>query len=70
AVAARIPGTIVAQVAEQHDEGTLRIGHTSGVMAVGVAVAPDGDAWRVERASYDRTARRLAEGTAFVRRPA
>ncbi|MEE9299120.1 MAG: PrpF domain-containing protein, partial [Acidimicrobiia bacterium] len=42
AVAARIPGTIVAQVAEQHDEGTLRIGHTSGVMAVGVAVAPDG----------------------------
>ncbi len=70
AVAARIPGTTVAQVAEQRDAGTLRIGHTSGVMAVGVAVDRDGDGWRVERASYDRTARRLAEGTAFVRRAA
>lgn len=70
AVAARIPGTTVAQVAKQRDEGTLRIGHTSGVMAVGVAVDRDGDGWRVERASYDRTARRLAEGTAFVRRAA
>ncbi|MEE8331017.1 MAG: PrpF domain-containing protein [Acidimicrobiia bacterium] len=70
AVAARIPGTTVAQVAEQRDAGTLRIGHTSGVMAVGVAVDRDGDGWRVGRASYDRTARRLAEGTAFVRRAA
>jgi len=70
AVAASIPGTTVAQVAQQREAGTLRIGHTSGVMTVGVAVEPDGDTWRVERASYDRTARRLAEGTAFVRREA
>ena len=70
AVAARIPGTIVAEVAQQRDEATLRIGHTSGVMFVGVAVSPDAGGWRVERASYDRTARRLAEGTAFVRREA
>ena len=69
-VAARIPGTIVAQVARQRDEGILRIGHTSGVMTVGAEVEPDGDEWRVKRASYDRTARRLAEGTAFVRREA
>ncbi len=68
AVAARIPGTVVAQVVQQLEPGTLRIGHTSGVMSVGVAVAPDGDTWQVQRASYDRTARRLAEGTAFVRR--
>ena len=70
AVAARIPGTIVAEVADQGEEGVLRIGHTSGVMPVGVNVVADGDGWRVERASYDRTARRLADGTAFVRREA
>ena len=68
AVAARIPGTIVAQIATGGDTDTLRIGHTSGVMAVGVAVVADGDGWQVERASYARTARRLAEGRAFVRR--
>ncbi len=67
AVAARIPGTVVAEVAQQRDETTLRIGHTSGVMNVGVAVTPVGDGWRVERASYERTARRLAEGKAFIR---
>ena len=65
-VAARIPGTVVARVAEQQDPTALRIGHTSGVMAVSVAVNPDGDSWHVERAAYDRTARRIAEGTALV----
>lgn len=70
AVAARIPGTTVARVADQADDAMVRIGHTSGVMEVAVAVCPDGDGWRVDRASYDRTARRLAEGTAFVTRPA
>ncbi len=70
AVASRITGTTVAEVAQQGDPGTLRIGHPGGVMAVGVAVTHDGDGWRVERASYHRTARRLAEGTAFVRRAA
>jgi len=66
AVAASIPGTTVAQVVEFRDEGTLRIGHTSGVMSVGVGVSPVEGGWRVDRASYDRTARRLAEGTAFL----
>jgi len=66
AVAASIPGTTVAEVAEFRDEGTLRIGHTSGVMSVGVGVSSVEGGWRVDRASYDRTARRLAEGTAFL----
>ncbi len=70
AVAACIPGTTVARVAEQHADGMLRIGHTSGVMVVDVRVVADGEGWRVERASYGRTARRLAEGTAFIRREA
>ena len=67
AVAARIPDTIVAQVARRNEADTVRIGHTSGVIAVGVAVESDEGTWRVQSVSYDRTARRLAEGTAFVR---
>ncbi len=70
AVAASIPGTIAAEVAEPVEEGIVRIGHTSGVMIVDVEVVADGSEWRVERAAYGRTARRLAEGTAFVRREA
>jgi hypothetical protein len=66
-VAACIPGTTVHQVTEQEREGEIRIGHTSGVMPVRARVGRDGEAWRVEEAVYYRTARRLAEGTAFIR---
>jgi len=67
AVAASIPGTTVHRVAARSREGALVIGHTSGTMRVGVKVHHDGDAWVVDHAAYDRTARRLAEGTAYVR---
>lgn len=66
-VAACIRGTVVHQVARPQDAGQIRVGHTSGVMPVGAAVTHDGITWQVERAVYHRTARRLAEGTAFVR---
>jgi 2-methylaconitate cis-trans-isomerase PrpF len=66
-VAACIPGTTVHAVTTQQREGEIRIGHTSGVMAVRARIDRDGDTWRVEEAVYHRTARRLAEGTAFVR---
>ena len=69
-VAACIPGTTVYEVTKQEREGEIRIGHTSGVMPVQARVGPDGDRWRVDRAVYHRTARRLAEGTAFLRRSA
>ena len=67
AVAACIPGSTVAEVVRRTD-GLFRIGHTSGVMEVRTRVVADGATWRVEQASYDRTARRLAEGSTFVRR--
>ena len=67
AVAACIPGSTVAEVVRR-GEGLFRIGHTSGVMEVRARVVVAGDTWRVEQASYDRTARRLAEGSTFVRR--
>jgi hypothetical protein len=57
----------VHAVTTQQREGEIRIGHTSGVMAVRARIDRDGDTWRVEEAVYHRTARRLAEGTAFVR---
>jgi hypothetical protein len=66
-VAACIPGTTVHEVTRQERSGEIRIGHTSGVMPVRAAVGRDRDAWAVEEAVYYRTARRLAEGTAFVR---
>jgi 2-methylaconitate cis-trans-isomerase PrpF len=66
--AACIPGTSVHDVSTQKREGEIRIGHTSGVMTVQARISRDNDVWRVEQAAYNRTARRLAEGTAFIRR--
>ena len=66
-VASRIPGTTVHRVTKQQREGEVRIGHTSGVMPVKAEVGRDGDTWNVRQAVYHRTARRLAEGTAFIR---
>ena len=69
-VAARIPGTTAHKVAthDPSNENEIRIGHPSGVMTVFASTSRDGDAWRVDEATYHRTARRLAEGTAFIRR--
>ncbi len=67
-VAARIPGTTVHDVARRSSESyDLAIGHTSGVMPVRARVSDDGGSFRVDEAVYHRTARRIAEGTAFVR---
>lgn len=71
AVAAAIPGTVVADVARAPADGApLAIGHPSGVVPVwGTARQTDGG-WIVERAAYARTARRVAEGYTYVRRSA
>jgi 2-methylaconitate cis-trans-isomerase PrpF len=66
AVAARIPGTIVQEVARQHP-GDVRLAHPSGVLPLDAAVAlKDGSPW-AERVTVYRSARRLMEG--FVRVP-
>ncbi len=67
-VAARIPGTTVHSVASPPEGDEVRIGHPGGVMPVRASVVDEGGRWRVERAEFDRTARRIAEGTAYVRR--
>lgn len=67
AVAARIPGTTVHDVVRQPVSDEINIGHTSGIMPARARVTRDHDEWSVETAVYHRTARRIAEGTAFVR---
>ncbi len=66
-VAARIPGTVVHRVLRPDTGREIRLGHMSGVMTVRADVSRSGEGWQVEEAAYYRTARRLAEGTAFVR---
>jgi 2-methylaconitate cis-trans-isomerase PrpF len=70
AVAASIPGTTASRSAARRQDGELVIGHPSGTMPVRVRVRPEDGGWRVTRAAYARTARRLAEGRVFVRRNA
>jgi 2-methylaconitate cis-trans-isomerase PrpF len=61
--AAKIPGTIINQLFPDIDRiDTIRIGHPAGVITVEAAVK-DG---KVERAAFERTARRLLEGYAYI----
>jgi hypothetical protein len=64
AMAANLPGTIVHQVAKQFTDGVVRLGHPTGVFPVRIALSANGD---IEEASYVRTARRIMEGTVYVR---
>jgi len=69
-VAALMEGTTVHAVARPPREGVIRIGHMSGVLPVRARVRRLGNTWSVEQAVYNRTARRLAQGTAYIRRTA
>lgn len=65
--AAKIPGTIVHEVADVSPEGDLvRIGHPSGVVGVKTEVELSGSGPVLRRALVGRTARRIMEGYVFV----
>lgn len=69
AVAAGITGTVVhAQHRLPPGEARMRIGHPSGVLPILADVALVGEAWTVRKAAFSRTARRLMEGLAYVRK--
>lgn len=69
ATAARITGTMVHQLCRPRPAGApIRIGHTSGVLPIVARATSDGTEWLVQEAAFSRTARRLMEGDAFVRR--
>ena len=74
AVASRIEGTVVNQIARPSGspDDPVRIAQPSGLTVVGAAVRREGDRegrmdWFAERATVYRTARRLMEGWVFVR---
>jgi 2-methylaconitate cis-trans-isomerase PrpF len=66
AVAAAIPGTVVHAVARQAQPDRVRIGHPAGVMDVGARMRPEGEDWRVESVTTQRTARRIMDGYIYV----
>ena len=66
AVAAAIPGTVVHAVAHRAQPDRVRIGHPAGVMDVGAKVRPEGEDWRVESVTTQRTARRIMDGYIYV----
>jgi 2-methylaconitate cis-trans-isomerase PrpF len=69
AVAARLPGSIVARAARvpATPSAPIRIAQPSGLTVVASALRRDNDGWFAEYATVYRTARRLMEGHVFVR---
>ncbi len=64
AAACVIPGTLAAKIAGQRSH--LRIGHTSGVLAVGAQAERRAQGWTVTEATMTRSARRLMQGRVFA----
>jgi len=66
AVAARLPGTLVAEASRTKGSGAdlIAIAHPSGVLDVSAEVTYDGG-WRAVQASVVRTARRLMSGLVY-----
>jgi 2-methylaconitate cis-trans-isomerase PrpF len=68
AVAAAIPGTLVAQYA-RGPAGRTRFGHPSGTLTVGAEATQADGQWTVGKAIVSRSARVLMEGWVRVPRP-
>ncbi|WP_295578607.1 2-methylaconitate cis-trans isomerase PrpF family protein [uncultured Lamprocystis sp.] len=69
AVAAQIDGTIANAVCAEaaRSAAVVRIGHPSGIMDVDIRVERDGEEYRILRAAYGRTARRIMEGYIYLK---
>ncbi|MBF6559447.1 MAG: PrpF family protein [Candidatus Binataceae bacterium] len=69
AVASRIDGSVVNRLARRPTPpaDAVRIAQPSGLTVVGAAVRPIDGGWHADHATVYRTARRLMEGTVFVR---
>jgi 2-methylaconitate isomerase len=67
AVAAAVPGTIVARLTGAKDDGKVRFGHASGVLEVGARTCQSSaGTWDVSQVVMKRTARRLMVGRVCV----
>ena len=69
AVAARIEGSVVNQLARSNDdpEAEIRIAMPSGVLTVAATVARNAGAWHAAQGAFYRTQRRMFEGFVLVR---
>ena len=70
AVAAALPGSVVQKVMAPgiSTENVLRIGHPSGIMTMCPEIEQDGDEIKVPSVGVQRTARRIMDGTVYIRR--
>jgi 2-methylaconitate cis-trans-isomerase PrpF len=68
AVAANIPGTIVADClqTQMKEDQVLRIGHSAGTLETSASVSLIDGQWMAEKASLTRTARTLMQGEVFL----
>jgi 2-methylaconitate cis-trans-isomerase PrpF len=66
AVAAALPGSVVAQAMRGGPSDRVRIGHASGTLTAGAEVRQHGADWSVTRALMSRSARRLMSGIVHV----
>ncbi len=68
AAAAAIEGTLVQQFGKRAclGDGSLRIGHPSGLMVVAATVRHAGEDWLIEKVTMSRSARRLMAGWVFA----
>lgn len=68
--AAMIPGTVVNEVTRlEKEQRQLRIGHPAGIIEIEVSVEADREnTYRLARAVFGRTARRIMEGYVYVPR--
>lgn len=69
AVAARLEGTVVNKVLPEKSKKTeqIRIGHPSGIVEVEIKVEKVGGSYKILRAAYGRTARRIMEGYIYLK---
>ncbi len=69
AVAARLEGTILSRTLKTADKETenVRIGHPSGVMTMCPEIVKEGEEIRLPSVAVQRTARRIMDGTVYVR---
>ena len=69
AAAARLPGTVVHDIAARPAAPDVRLGHPKGVTVAMADIDTSGEAPRVVSVSITRTARRLMRGEVFHRTP-
>jgi 2-methylaconitate cis-trans-isomerase PrpF len=65
AAASKIPGSVVHAVCRQ-SSSTVRIGHPSGIMQVGITTSGEKENFRLMEVIIGRTARKLMDGRVFL----